>query len=240
MITGSRTTSEDTSLLIQAPATEPPFIPDTETYKASCAATGYALVIEPTPCMAAALQNFGWRCDSYHPRSMIEASSQQMGGWIREGKYNFIWIRFPWKHILLKNRTARFEQMSKSWLHLAGACHILAIHCKQVAAYDWCHDECFMKDKFTSQHHLCHFDIHLVGTQPSGIIYSLLSTKKLPSHDCAHPGEQHALERDLLTGKLGANTARQQAEQEFCKRLILEWNNKQDLFACFGADGSIF
>ena len=226
-----------TGLKATSDNTEPPALPK-EIYETSRTATGYALVIEPTPCMATALQTLGWRCDSYHPRSMIEASSQQIGGWIREGKYNFVWIRFPWKHILPKQRLARFEQMSKSWLHLAGSCHILAIHCKQVAECDWSHDECFMKDKFTSQHHLCHFGIRLVGTQPSGIVYSLLTTKKVPSHDCAHPGEQHALERDLLTGKLGANTARQSSEQEFCKRLLLEWTKRQDLFACFGADGS--
>ena len=134
--------------------------PELQVFKTvNVAATGYALVIEPTPCMAAALQDLGWRCDSYHPRSMIEASSQQIGGWIREGKYSFVWIRFPWKQVLPKNKITRFEQMSKSWLHLAGACQILAVHCKLVAGMDWCHDECYMADKFTSQHHLCRFGI---------------------------------------------------------------------------------
>ena len=186
--------------------------------------------------MATALQNLGWRCDSYHPRSVIQASDQQIGGWIREGKYNFVWIRFPYKHVLPKERVARFEQQSKSWLHLAGQNCILAIHCKQVAECDWGHDECFMKDKFTSQHHLCHFGIRLVGTEPSGIIYNLLTTKKLPSHGCAHPGKQHALDRELLTGKLGANTARVDAERNFCKQLMMELCNIRDLFSCFDAD----
>ena len=231
MTKGSRTTTDVT------PDTEPPTRLIQEVFKANQTQPGYALVIEPTPCMATALQNLGWRCDSYHPRSVIQASDQQIGGWIREGKYNFVWIRFPYKHVLPKERVARFEQQSKSWLHLAGQNCILAIHCKQVAECDWGHDECFMKDKFTSQHHLCHFGIRLVGTEPSGIIYNLLTTKKLPSHGCAHPGKQHALDRELLTGKLGANTARVDAERNFCKQLMMELCNIRDLFACFDADG---
>ena len=228
---GSRTTSDVKS------DTEPPCLIQ-EVFKTNQTHPGYALVIEPTPCMATALQDLGWRCDSYHPRSVIQASDQQIGGWIREGKYNLVWIRFPWKHVLPKERVARFEQQSKSWLHLAGQHRILAIHCKQVAECDWGHDECFMKDKFTSQHHLCHYGIRLVGTEPSGIIYHLLTTKKLPSHGCAHPGKQHALDRELLTGKLGANSARIDAERNFCKQLMMELCKMRDLFACFDADGS--
>ena len=129
----------------------------------------YALVIEPFPCMAIVLQELGWKCDAYHPRSMIEACSQQVGGWIRDGKYQFLWIRFPWKSILPQKRLARFEQMSNSWLHLAGSCSILAVHCKQASKYSWNHDESFIVDKFTSEHHLCHFGIRLVGEQPSSV-----------------------------------------------------------------------
>ena len=100
-------------------------------------------------------------------------------------------------------------------------------------------EEPFVADKFLSEHHLCHFGIRLVGTHPSGVVYQLLTTEEVPSHHCAHPGEQHAFDRELLTGEIGVESLRRKAEVEFCKKLLQEWIHKQDLFACFGADGMV-
>ena len=114
---------------------------------------------------------------------MIEACSQQVGGWIRNGKYQFVWIRFPWKSILPKQRHARFEQMSNSWLRLAGSCSILAAACKQVGKYSWNPDESYVVDKFMLEHHLCHLGIRLVGTQPSSVVYRMLTSLAVVQHE---------------------------------------------------------
>ena len=105
--------------------------------------------------------------------------------------------------------------------------------------HSWTPEEPFVVDKFISDHHLCHFGIHLLGTQPSSVVYRLLTTKEVPSHQCAHPGEQHAVERELLTSKVGAESQRQKAELDFCKKLVQEWMQKQDIFAYSGADGMV-
>ena len=81
----------------------------------------------------------------------------------------------------------------------------------------------FTTDKYLSEHHFCHFGIRLIGIQPSSVVYQILSTKEVPSHECAHHGEQHAREIDLLTGKTAASEHRIRAEIEFYRQLIKEW-----------------
>ena len=63
-------------------ATEVHISSDTEQKKVRVS-QGYALVIEPFPSMATVLQEIGWKVDAFHPRSLIEANAQQIGGFIR-------------------------------------------------------------------------------------------------------------------------------------------------------------
>ena len=81
-----------------------------------------------------------------------------------------------------------------------------------------------------SEHHLCHFGIRLIGNQPSSIVYHILSTKRIDSHKCSHEGEVHANERDLITGKMGAQQEWLRVETELCRKLMKDWC--ADLFVC--------
>ena len=191
---------------------------------------GYALVIEPFPSMATVLQEIGWKVDAFHPRSLIEANAQQIGSFIRKGKYNFVWIRYPWKRIMPSKRIQRFDQISDAWLQLAGACGIFAVHVKLMGRNRWDPEEPFVKTKYISEHHLCHFGIRLIGNQPSSIVYHILSTKRIDSHKCSHEGEVHANERDLITGKMGAQQEWLRVETELCRKLMKDWC--ADLFVC--------
>ena len=206
------------------------FIKVSQTFKVNATPTrklqSHPLVIESFPCMALALQESGWQCDSYHPRAMIESSAQQVGGMIRSGRYQFVWTMISSHPGIRKHRLCRLDQMSDAWLHLAGSCSMFAVHCRKVGKHMWSLEEPFVTGKFLTDHHLCHLGIRLVGTHSSSVVYRLLSTEDVPSHPCAHPGEQHALERHLPTGKLGTETQRHKAEVELCKRLLQEWMQK--------------
>ena len=80
-----------------------------------------------------------------------------------------------------------------------------------------------------------HLDIRLIGTQPSRIVYELLSTKEVPAQKSAHQGEQHARECDLLAGRMAGSEHRTEAEISFYRQVMQEWCQLGGLFLSTGA-----